>query len=337
MPASAGGAATKLFAGTHATWCPDSTNILFQGGGTLTAYLHSAKSISGSPLVVSNALAGKSCGLPTMSPDKRWLAYVYYASPSQSQIVVADASSLPNSNSSTVEANTYSVPSGFKDSMPTFSPDSKTMLFGRTPSSVYTIYATDPSNQSPQVLGAVGVGQYTPVWSPFLSNRTFVGSSAVGTQTAPMFANAAGFMLAQNGSRFASFAAFTATTPSTATVTSLPQAGGGAAIIERIHADAITGLKFSNSYYPAPTSIPTGNVPDALISFDGTLGTVQSVAPFAIRGSNTGLAKTSSRYGELTYSGSFSAVFDSNGVNRAPQGAREITLDQRTGKLLSVR
>jgi hypothetical protein len=76
------------------------------------------------------------------------------------------------------------------------------------------------------------------------------------------------------------------------------------------------------------------NVSDCLISFDATTGFITTAAPFIA-------TKTAQKPGRklsgsiATYTGKFAAIYDNKGKNLAPSGASQVSLDLKTGKLLS--
>ena len=78
-------------------------------------------------------------------------------------------------------------------------------------------------------------------------------------------------------------------------------------------------------------SIPNGST-GALVAFSASQGTVVAVVPYA---ANRSASLKPTRVGEnVTYSGNFTAVFDGSGKNLAPGGAKSVTLDEKTGKLV---
>ena len=70
-----------------------------------------------------------------------------------------------------------------------------------------------------------------------------------------------------------------------------------------------------------------------LVSINSNNGFVGFIAPFL----ETRSVGQSSRQGDrLTYHAQFSGVFDAKGKNLAPHGASDLTVDVKTGKLLSM-
>ena len=173
------------------------------------------------------------------------------------------------------------------------------------------------------------LGQGTkPAWSPFATTKTFVGSGGA-MFTSPI----AGFIFPQIQTGLASLLTFTATTPSTATVTAVQPAGGSGPFVYDVHADDITSLKYTNSYYVPATTVTPG-VSDAVVTVDSSAGAIQSIAPFVLtRGSSVKSVRTASG---LQFTAHFTGVWDSHGKNLAPNGASAILVDGKHGKVLSV-
>jgi hypothetical protein len=163
-----------------------------------------------------------------------------------------------------------------------------------------------------------------PAWSTYFNNKTFVGTAGSLSTTG------AGFLFAQLQTGFDSFLTFNATTPGNATSTLVSQVGGP--FVYDLHADEITGLVYTNNYRGASHSY-SPDTSDVLVSIDSTTGQINSVAPFtAVRGLPLQSAK-----GSLEFHGKFTAVYDRNGNNLAPNGASDLVLDSKHGAVQSVR
>ncbi len=141
--------------------------------------------------------------------------------------------------------------------------------------------------------------------------------------------------MTQNGSVFTSLLTFTATTPSTATLVQSGTNSNGAPIAYTLGADSINNISFTNVYLGAHTSIPLTTTPSAVVTVDAVTGFIDYVVP-AIAGKAHPMAAKSTG-NSLTYTGSFSAIYDRTGKNLAPKGATSIELDRTTGKLVSFR
>jgi hypothetical protein len=94
----------------------------------------------------------------------------------------------------------------------------------------------------------------------------------------------------------------------------------------------LSSVKFINNTQSltaiAPV-LPAGTT-NALVLFGASTGRVTDVIPYAANRS------VPVRNGNLaTYTGHFTAIFDENGKNIAPNGANSVTLDEKNGKLVS--
>ncbi len=229
------------------------------------------------------------------------------------------------------------TPNSFNDRFPTYSPDGSELAFyrngnGATPG----VYVSDALGTNPQLLltdpsstGANG-GLASLYWSPFQASETFVGSH--GTITA---SPVAGFLVSQNASQFASVLTFTATTPSTATLTESAVNASGAPMVFTLGADSITNISYTNVYSGAHSTIPLTSTPTALVTVDATTGFVDYVVPaIAMKGKSMAVQRSGAG---LSYTGQFAAIYDKTGKNLAPNGATVVQFDKSTGKLISFR
>jgi len=206
------------------------------------------------------------------------------------------------------------------------SPDGKyiTCAVKTTYSAATTAIVTYELDNGAQTIAQSG---QTPFWSPYFPSRVFVGTDAW------MYPSASGFLLCQLQSGFDSLLAFTATTPSSATVTQVTQSVSGSSgpPIYDVHADSVTSLKYQNTYFTGATAL-TPNTTDVLVTLDGTTGQINTVAPFlATRG------QALHQPGSQTYSAHFTAVYDAHGKNLAPNGASQLNIDPKHGTATSIR
>jgi dipeptidyl aminopeptidase/acylaminoacyl peptidase len=230
-------------------------------------------------------------------------------------------------------AQTYASSPTFGMSQPALSPDGKQMAFvGANGSAAPSIYLSNSEglNAYPILFSASTTETVSqPAWSPYFQPRSFVGTSGL------MFTTASGFLWSTVGSGFGSCVSFQAQTPSTASIT--PQGSATtSSLVFLIQADSITNLKYTNAYYGAvstPISAST-TTPEALISFNSTTGAVEITIPFLeTRAGKTVRASASGK--NLVYSGTIPAIYNAKGQNIAPAGAHQVTIDPKTGKLVS--
>jgi len=205
---------------------------------------------------------------------------------------------------------------GSIDADPTISPDDKTVAFVKQ-TSPPAIWTASLSGANPAVLIKSATSALDhPDWMPFPVKKTFVGSGG------PLGASASGFLLSQNLNGFGSLVAFTAKTPSTATVSA--QGILGTAFL--VKADSITSMSYANVYYGQPVSVIPGSEAastQALVLFSLLTGKVTGVATISPKSpvSETRQGNT------VTYSGHFLQVWNAAGQMVAPKGASRIDVD----------
>ena len=219
---SNGGTPTVLYNQTNVAtvpvvWSPSGTLIAFSAQPIAAANMHlfTMSSTGGSPtdITPSNYTSGNWI-VSSWSPDGKYIACMFTPSGSSKSSI---ALTTPGN-----DYVSFISPSTFSDDWPSFAPDNTHIAFYRTNlgGAVPGIYETDLGGVNPQLLladpAATGVtGAVNSIsWSPYLEGQIFVG--AHGTITA---SPVSGFLAAQNGSVFGSLLTFTATTPSTATLT----------------------------------------------------------------------------------------------------------------------
>ncbi len=312
-------------------WSPSGTQIAFTVRVAGLDTVWTMTSTGGSPTnVTPTQFAEGNLIVNSWSPDGNSLACTYSASGSSISSVVVMS---PTGNLSSILS-----PLSYNDAYPSFSPDSSRIAFYRSNANGATpgIYTEDVFGDTPQLLcpdppGSGATGPVTGlVWSPFQESKNFVGAG--GTITG---SPVAGFLVAQNGSQFGSLLAFTATTPSTATVTQSASNASGAPIVFTLGADSITNISYANVYNGAHSSIPLTGTTSTVVSVDGVTGLIDFVAPAVAGKARPAVVRSSGT--ALTYTGDFSGIFDSTGKNLAPGGASSFQFDRVTGKLVSFR
>jgi len=217
-------------------------------------------------------------------------------------------------------------PAKANDYYPTFSPDGSMMAFYRTGSTFQSgIYVSNYYGENAYMLEAdpTGTNVNGLAWSPFLPNKTFVGSGG-----RLINGSADGYVMGLNDNRFSSLLAFVAKTPADATVTAPSSTTGGNSLIYTIGADSITEIAYTNVYSGLVTTFAP-NVPSAVVSIDGYSGQIDVVAEALAT------PKASTTPARAVYDGKFSAIYDSKGKNLAPSGASHLEFDRKSGKLLT--
>ncbi len=333
---SAGGSTTQIYSGGNASqtpwaiWSPAGNQIAFTATNPSTNTLNVYTMTSTGASVTNVTPVADQTGImgaTGWSPDGTALICTYTpvgATTSSLFILSLDGG-----------MNASLTPSTFNDSWGCFSPDGTKIAFYRdtTGGAIPGIYESDFAGGNLQLqfadptTGSTGavVGM---VWSPFQESQSFVGAhgTLLGTSVS-------GFLISQNGSQFASLLTFTATTPSSATVTESASNSNGAPMIFTLGADSITNISYTNVYNGTHLSLPLTATPSTIVTIDGTTGFVDYVVP-AVAGKAKPMA-TRSTGTSLTFRGQFSAIYDGSGKNLAPGGATTVEFDRTTGKLTS--
>jgi hypothetical protein len=319
---------TINFNGTNEKVIGTGTNGKFSPDGTQIAFLFDPG--SGNVPYLMPASGGTATLLDPTGLDSYYFFFLDW-SQDGTKLGLTGQSSTSNRALVADSANNnafYSVSGGNGyDFFPTFAPDGHTMALVRGQGDSSLVQCSLDGN-NPQVLltSSPGFEFLRPKWSPLLGARAFVGTGG------SMSTTAAGFLWSEKNSGFSSLLSFSATTPSTATVSAETGAGSTTSAVFDLHADTITNLKYTNSYYVPAVSV-NPNASDALVSFDSTTGFVTTVVPF-FRAQT--LNSSRKLIGSVaTYTGKFPAIYNSKGVNVAPQGATQVSLDVKSGKLVS--
>ena len=310
------------------SWSPDGAKIVFasERDGNSEIYLMNADGTSQTRRTNNAAIDYQ----PTWSPDGTKIAF--------------DTNRDGNYEIYTMNADgtgqTRITNNTATDDVPSWSPDGTKIVFTSTRDGNLEIYSMSAFGGSETNLTKLSsVTDVQPAWSGYLPRtpKTLIGvGSALG-------ATAAGFLYSQNGAPVSSVVAFdtsTAGSRAAARVTSqsAPFNDQGRNLIFSITTSAgLASVKYVNvneAGVPgaaiSPT-IPIGST-GAIVSFVAFDGTVASVLPYS---ANRSASLKPTRTGDnATYSGNFTAVYDASGKNLAPGGAKSVTLDEKTGKLV---
>ena len=306
-------------------WSPTADRIAFvrQVGALNQVYIMNADGSNAHPLTTGYASTPMS--FPSWSPDGNKIAFS--ASFSSDTDIVLE--SIDGSYSRTLT-------SGHSDYVPCWSPDGLTIAFQRYNSSTGNSQICETSSASSAVTAITDgvIGDAYPSWSPYVQSRRLVGSGG-------MLASAAGFMSGAQGKVVSSVVLFNATTPDSAFISTPAQlVSGQSALALTVTADSLTQLIFTNNFNPLTTVLGgSTTATGATVSFDANDGTVSSVLPFnATKAAAAGGQRDEERKGdELILRRHFTGVWDGKGKNLAPQGAAEVRVSARTGRLLSFR
>ncbi|HEY0867078.1 MAG TPA: hypothetical protein VGE01_06865 [Fimbriimonas sp.] len=339
------------------TYSPDGTKIAFSSYDGTSNRIYIVPANGGTPVPVSPA--GANCYKPNWRPDGQRIGYMRFAGNSTYFFshVKLDGSDLYEYSYTPTGVQDFCWSASGKDVIFTSYSGGLYNLSRLTPvGSVWTMIpnSSDALTQvsaSPegdliavQSSGSIsGLRQFSisdgssntfgispfansPSWGPVMKGRTMVGSGGV------MGTNAAGFVFAQIDKRVPSFLTFDALTRSTAKVTPAANPNPNQAnTILTLSADKLTSLKYVNSLRAGVAVVvpqPNGTV-GAIVGFSSDSGEVVSVVPY--KGA-AAPAPTRSKEGAITYKGDFTGVWDREGRNIAPSGAREVEVDTATGR-----
>jgi len=310
-----GGTSTSLTPGLDPAYSPDGTKVAYckkDASGYYQVYVIPA---AGGAIKTVTSFANQNSRHPCWSGDGNLVAFDTTPDVAGSDTTIQEYIW----QTGTFVGTLATQPAGTSVSNPVLSVDNKRISYTKyatAGASGYSVMTSDLSGDNAVVEGTLSNPPVQISRSPYFGTRVFVGPGGAQFTSA-----AAGFLFGQNGTDFVSFASFTATTPSTATVTQ--ENAGGGAITYDIHADAITGFKYTNAYYSVQNSVTVSGT-DALVVFDSESGNIATIAPFVATRGVKPMVQTMGK--TTTLKGSFSSVFDSKGKNIAPSGARMVSI-----------
>jgi len=301
----------------YPAFSPDGSQIAITDISATPSAIEVIPATGGGATTVSNSF-GDIAQQPSWSPDGKLIAYTDIPNTKVSFIGIVDSTGAGN------YLNTINAPTGSVYASPVFAPDGNSLVVSQSfvGATSGTLMNIGLSGQSPYIVAQASDG-FMPTftsWSPFYAPRQFIGASGIA-----QFPSAAGFILGQSATTFSSLVTFTATTPSTAKVTQLST--GGSTVVFDIHADAITGIKFTNGYYSQVQSITPGGT-DALVSIDSNSGRVLLVAPYIASNGGVKFSQGTAKSFKLT--GQFTSAWNGKGQNLAANGASQISVTGQT-------
>jgi dipeptidyl aminopeptidase/acylaminoacyl peptidase len=213
-----------------------------------------------------------------------------------------------------------------------YSPDGERFaLYGTDPGFVGALWTVQRQTGAMTLMFDMPVATFYADWLAAPTERILIGASGAMMGTA-----ASGIVFAQNAERTQSVVTFRAVTPSTAVVQALTRQGATEPLLMfNVEADAINSLTFVNhpSYVVRTaigSSVSVTSAAGALVSINARTGEVASVLPYVGTRSQS---RAESNASGATFRGEFMAAYNGKGENLAPNGAREVRVDAKTGKL----
>ena len=300
------------------SWSPDSTKIVFNSNRDGNTEIYSMNAVNGADLtrLTSSAAIDSS---PSWSPDGTRIAF-YSDRDGNYEIY----SMNPNGTGLTRLTNNAAG-----DYTPSWSPDSTRIIFVSSRDGNTEIYSMNADGTGLMRLTNNTVNDGGSSWSGFWRPKYVGAGGILGT-------SCAGFLLGKQGQVNASLLVFDTPTVAARTTarvdvnTNLDTNGPNLAFTITT-TTGLSSLKFINktqSFTPVVPALPVGTT-SALVLFDSGTGFVTDVIPY------TANRSVPSHSGSLaTYTGHFTAIFDSTGKNLAPGGAKSVTLDEKTGRLV---
>jgi len=281
---ASGGSVLRLGDGVNVShspaWTPDSSKVLYLQSDTVRDNVWRVNANGTSPVQITSG----------------YNIYSFALSPNNSRMVL---SYVPTS---TVAMVTYDYPSmstigtlqeqpGTSFYVKGWSADSNKILYMNIGSNSELDSCTVDGHNQTTVAGFGDGSVVTGAWEPSPLPIPYVASTGGYTVN-----NASsGFIYALAGKALASFVNFTATTPTSTTLTVDPVMNPSSDVVYHIHADAITSLKFVNGFGGGlnTVTVPAGTK-EALVSFDGVDGSVVSVLSVSSKKNPTLLYKAKS-------------------------------------------
>lgn len=305
----------------HANWSPDGNRIAFAStrDGNWEIYVMNADG-SAQTRLTSNPATDY---LPAWSPDGGKIAFMSSRDGDEEIWVM-------NADGSGQWQLTYNT---VFDSHPAWSPDGRRIALHVSSGGFgWDIYVMNADGTGRTQLTTHPADDYGPAWGKGMT-LNLVGA---GGQLAN---SAGGFLYARCGETPRSFLVFDAASRSSLRLSAFTEQSNLSNAVFHLTADSITSMKMIDLQNPRAvvvTLVGAGGIPPGtkamLISYSTSSGRLDALIPYT-RSRSGDAPGVHEEGGVQVLRGEFPAVLDSQGNNLAPNGASEVRIDTRTGKV----
>lgn len=305
----------------HPKWSPDGNRIAFAStrDGNWEIYVMNADG-TGQTRLTSHTATDY---LPAWSPDGGKIAFMSKRDGDEEIWVMnTDGTGLAQlTNNSTI------------DSAPTWSPDGRRIAFHAiSTNGSWDIYVMNADGTGRTQLTTHPADDYAPAWGKGMT-LNLVGAGGC------LANSAGGFLYARCGETPRSFLVFDAASRLSLRLSAFTEQSNLSNAVFHLTADSITSMKMVDLQNPRLvvfTLVGAGGIPAGakamLISYSTSTGRLDAVIPYT-RSRSGGAPTVREEGGVQVLRGEFPAVLDGQGNNVAPNGATEVRIDIRTGKV----
>lgn len=309
----------------YAQWSPNGNQIVFSSERAGGAYEIYTMNVDGTN-VTRWTFDNYSAVMPSWSPTGGAIAFVGTRDGSEEIYTIYNRGDAPIR----ITNNSYA------ESFPVWAPDGSKIAFVSGRDGNLDIYTMNADGTNLTRLTNNPITDAYPSWSPFPQRIRLIGSGG------KLAVSATGFLYTTASNIPASAVAWSNDDFTAIKLTSLVQQGTNSdALLFSVEganaAVSFTRMMFWNFNTPSPVNALTLTPQNgAIIAISAIDGYVQSVIPYTAPNRSVGKPKVTIENGQARASGNFSSVLDHEGKNLAPQGARIVTFDSKTGRLLRI-
>ncbi len=303
-------------------WSPDGSKIAFaserDAGYSYDIYVMNADGTNVVRLTTSTA----DDYLEAWSPDGSRIAFVSTRDGNY-EIYVMNANGTGQTRLTNQGASDYGV---------SWSPDGSKIAFTSERDGNPEIYLMNPDGTGQtRLIGSATIDAY-PGWGKGMT-LNLVGAGGC------LANSAGGFLYARCGETPRSFLVFDAASRLSLRLSAFTEQSNLSNAVFHLTADSITSMKMVDLQNPRLvvfTLVGAGGIPAGakamLISYSTSTGRLDAVIPYT-RNRSGGAPTVHEEAGVQVLRGEFPAVLDAQGNNLAPNGASEVRIDTRTGKV----